>query len=434
MHGLLNEYVLPERLLVTGPNDPGHKGGLFEVNFRQGHIRAIAAGDYRGMVRAGGQYFVALPNGIVRYSQTFDMLQFKDIGDMDIHGLAIWQEQWLFAVETARNAIGVYDLASLTRTGEIRFHAADVDENHLNDVSIVNDVLYVSMFSPNGQWQQLVAEPAGAVLSIPLGDVDFTTGRAMQQAKVARDRLYMPHSVQFHENQLVYCESLRFCTVLNSEEIIEQQGFTRGLGFYQDTVFVGQSAMRHLSRVYGKRHVSMDSGIYVYRRNHRQQRFISLPVRQVYQILVEGDLAARDMVEFAVADDSGLIEAGEWHEPEAYRWMAQEEVRFVLSTEYAARYRLVLDVSNGYPGDYGMSILYQSHTVADVTIRGRGMFRVECSLDLPQGRSIFVVRVPFLWRPTDFLGSADRRQLGLALKRAWLTPDAEAFVTAAPNG
>jgi hypothetical protein len=279
---------LETRLLVSCPaNGPG-EGGLYLLDFRENSWTKLYAGGCTGMAWVGGRLIVATDdNRLLSFGQDLQLLAASQQDQMDFHGAAAWGDSALLVAETAINAIGCYEAGSFNRLGEIRLNPERKDIHHINDIWLEGNTLYISMFSPYDNWFSDPLQKSGAIIAVSLSGFRPGDSIAVDPADhIAVGNLHMPHSVMMRQHELAYCDSMSFRTVIGQTEI-QAGGFTRGLAFADDIVFIGQSRMRHVLRIPHRfSNCCLDGGIYVYHPEFRISRFVPLPEQQVYQILV----------------------------------------------------------------------------------------------------------------------------------------------------
>ncbi|WP_208591997.1 DUF4915 domain-containing protein [Gracilibacillus suaedae] len=278
-----------KRLLITCPSSETDQGGLFLVDFNHNAFKKLYSGSCSGMTIVNDRLFIASDeNQIITMDQEFQVIHKKQYSKLDFHDITKFDDHVVLVVETATNTIGCYDTDSLTRIGEIRFNAEDKDIHHINDIWLDGHTLYVSMFSPYGKWYMTPQQRNGGIVAIDLTDFHPTQQLHINPENhiVVKD-LYMPHTVMMHQNKLAYCDSMSFRVVAENKLPIQLSGFTRGLAITDNTMFIGQSRMRHVLRIpHEFSNCSLDGGIYVYDPKFRISRFVPLPVQQVYQILI----------------------------------------------------------------------------------------------------------------------------------------------------
>jgi len=254
-------------------------GGLYLLDFKDKQYDLIKILDVecRGIVKYG-KYFLVVSNseGIFILDDKLKIIKQKTSHKgLDYHGAAI-KNDMAFIVETGTNSIGVYDLRKdLLKIDEIRFSPNKItDVCHVNDLFIVDDSLFVSMFSyPNH------SADGGVIIEYSLKDRKIIN--------FIYEKLSQPHSVLFHNNHLYYCNSVKFTVHQNDKEIFKSLGYTRGLAIHKQTMFIGQSESRHLDKLLQDHtNILFECGIYVHNLTTKLSSFISLPSSEVYGILI----------------------------------------------------------------------------------------------------------------------------------------------------
>lgn len=256
--------------LVTCCN---HLGGVYHIKFEENgyNLTKILDGHYTGVAKYG-DHFVLVSAGFqsLILDHEFNRFVNLDLGFWDLHGIFIDQNT-AFIVETFRNAIGIYNLPDLTRTDEIRFAAADHDVHHINDIYKVGDRLFISMFSFEEAWRDHNG-PSGVIVEYCL--------KKNTVESICHNRLSKPHSVNFHDSDLFYCNSSKSEVRKGEEVIFRASSFTRGLAFKDQYIFVGQSLNRYAQGNKGQ------CGIHVLDLMENANEFIPLPSEEVYGILI----------------------------------------------------------------------------------------------------------------------------------------------------
>jgi hypothetical protein len=276
------------RLLVSCPSSGSEKGGLLLLDLAQNSLEKRYVGGCMGIARHGDRWIVATDdNQLLVLDDNFSLIAKAKHPRLDYHGIALYGDRYVLVAETAINAIGCYALDTLERVGEIRLNPEYKDVHHLNDVWLEDRTLYVSMFSPYGKWFLDPLNKTGAIISIDLQD--FLPDQRMDvdpAQRVVVGSLHMPHTVMIRQKKLAYCDSMSFAVSPGSSADIQLAGFTRGLAFSRDAIFIGQSRMRHVLRIpHQFSNCGLDGGVYVYLPELRISRFIPLPAQQVYQIV-----------------------------------------------------------------------------------------------------------------------------------------------------
>jgi len=135
----------------------------------------------------------------------------------------------------------------------------DTDVVHLNSAAVYQDDIYISAFGKRKDefWR---SADEGYIRNIKTGE------------KVAQ--VYHPHSLVTRENSIYFCESCKSSVrnLKGEELILPELGYTRGLAFKDDLMFVGTSQGRKVSKSTGIINNPADPGaiagncdIYIYR-------------------------------------------------------------------------------------------------------------------------------------------------------------------------
>jgi hypothetical protein len=261
----------------------GHRGGLYRVDPATGDVRLLVTGNFRGLARHPEGYLA------VHEHEGFHLLDpalapIRCVGirqRLNLHGVAVEAEGGrVFINETALDRVGIYDLHTLERQGEILPPPDGVggaDLRHINDVAIHDRALWLSMFSHAGVWRERNWRD-GAVMRLPLdGDAP---------ARIVHSGLRQPHSLLFTDGKLLTCNSLE-CEVLeDGEPLVGFGGYTRGLAAVGGVLIVGQSRIRRLTRFPGRlRALSLDCGLHLWDPASRATRFVPLPAEAIFAIL-----------------------------------------------------------------------------------------------------------------------------------------------------
>ncbi|WP_273484784.1 DUF4915 domain-containing protein [Desulforamulus ruminis] len=256
-------------------------GGLYEIYFDEQdyHIKKILEGDCRGIAKYSDNYVLVTNSSEILLLdfnyQTIKSYKTEEI--LDLHGVAVRDEK-AYVVETRRNAVGVYRLPDLVKIEELRISQEDYDVNHVNDICIDQENIYVSMFSSSGEWRKNSIY-SGLVKEYSLLDLSYVN-------TVFCD-LKHPHSVIKEGENILYCNSADFEVMENKNTIFRGLGYTRGLAANNEFIYIGQSESRNIEVSRQNRlNISLDCGINVFNIREKVSRFITLPSKEVYAILV----------------------------------------------------------------------------------------------------------------------------------------------------
>ncbi|MFX3632157.1 MAG: DUF4915 domain-containing protein [Candidatus Pristimantibacillus sp.] len=406
---------LQTKLLVSCPKDPTSPGGLFVVDFAMKNISKILEADCRGIARCSNGFYIATnSNGILKLDDDLNIIQTYDVPALDLHGMKLRDNNLLYVVETSHNAIGIYQTDPFERIDEIKISPYSDDQNHINDIWLSNSSIYVSMFSLNGGWKDNKGSFDGVIAEYHL--------QTKELIKVHIENLQLPHSVTIIDNEILFCESLQLSLNKEHDTLATLGGYTRGLDFDGWNFYIGQSEMRHLSRILSiVPNVSIDCGIHIFDTVKRTNRFLQLPAKQVYEIMILNKPELRsdlpESIHFNQDDALKCISINEWHDAEEHhRWMAAKTTTVKIFKNHSSD-TLIIDSLNAFPGLYKCSIFVNQQLIGMITYENpdsrRDSFNISsCS----SGPIEIAFVVDLLWSPSQQLNNTDTRNLGMGFK------------------
>lgn len=400
-------------LLVSATTDEGVEGGLFYVDLEKNVYHRILSGDFRGMDLYDDLiYAVSLTFGITVLDRNLRVKAGIPIGDYDFHGLRIYKGKYALITETSRDAIGIYSFPDFKRVDEIKVTDSPEDHHHINDLQIEGDTLLISMFSQSGTFKTPSFQMDGVILEYDFPSRKFTGVRA--------SGLKYPHSISGTGEDLSFCGSLDM-NLSGEDGILAQfNGFTRGLARDGRFYFVGQSMMRHLDMVTDTcTNVSMDAGFHIFDPEAHTSRFVSLPVRQVYEIL------KADGIRFSYGSSARLYEPcsvrnlpdlGQWNDrEESSRWMAGRTADLCLFADTPAR-SVFIEAISGYPGSLKVKVYANHFPIGEAVFEEPGSRTIHLALPVPGlGETLITLETDRDWSPSEVFGSSDIRRLGVAV-------------------
>lgn len=273
---------LETRLLISCPREGPGFGGFYELDLKTNAYRQLFECDGRGMTAIpGGILAGSLNDGWFKFDHDLNIIQRYPLPYHDQHGMEIGLDGTVYAVETARNRIGFYHLDPFERFDEIVISFEDYDHNHVNDIKLDGDRMLVSMFSAHGAWRTNWKNNAwdGAIVEYDL--------QSKKLRRLIAGALRMPHTVRIFNDRLHFCESFNLNVTVDSEILAQFTGYTRGLAFDGRFYYIGQSRMRHWGK-HKEPNLSADAGVHVMDTTNRLTRFIPVPTKQVYDIVIVG--------------------------------------------------------------------------------------------------------------------------------------------------
>ncbi len=263
-----------KQLLVTGCLDDG---GLYKIDLANIHLTVLMNnGDFRGIAKYRhrcNDCYIVLSNeyGILKLDRNFNIIQEKNkIEALDLHGAAIYNNQ-LYIVETAINAIGIYNLEDLSRIDEIRFSDINSDVLHVNDIYFSGKRLFVSMFSEIQNWRELRSN-SGVIVEYSISKKEIIKHHFKQLNK--------PHSVICSNNKLYYCNTFEREVRKEGGVILHTEKYPRGLTAMNDTFFVGLSMSRN------KKEQEGNAEVLIYNHSLQTSQHISVPCQEIYGLLL----------------------------------------------------------------------------------------------------------------------------------------------------
>lgn len=238
-------------------------------------IDTIYEGNTHGLIRTvdGGYAFTCQGTGVVCLDANFNVSKKIEIPmGLRPHGLRQYKNDWV-VVCSLDDSILVID-GNSNEKARYRFgeniELFGVSQHHCNDVEVIGDLAFVSMFSVTGNWKRGVFD--GGVIQ-----VNLLTGNM----KLVTNELTMPHSITQSSEGMYVLDSFKGRLLgPNFEKLAQLPGFVRGLDRSDTYYFVGESKNRNFSRLNTERTpVSIDSRITIIDREFGFCRSVSLPSR-----------------------------------------------------------------------------------------------------------------------------------------------------------
>lgn len=252
-------------------------GGVHLVEETEGDfpaIRNIYEGNTHGLIRfEDGFAFTCQGRGIVLLdNQCNEVKEIPLRSGLRPHGIKRYNDLWvlvcsyadcILAVDDSGNEVFEYPLSDKLAVYESAQH-------HCNDIEIVGDYAYVSMFSVTGNWKRSFFD--GGIVEIHLKTGERT---------VIVNNLTMPHSITEQESGIYILDSFTGRLLgPNMQELAQLPGFARGFDSNDTYYFIGESKNRNFSRLDTKRSpVSVDSRITIINKQFSFSRSVPLPMR-----------------------------------------------------------------------------------------------------------------------------------------------------------
>jgi hypothetical protein len=235
-------------------------------------VRQIYEGNTHGLIRHKNEYvFASQGEGIVFLDESFDIknkILLKSA--LRPHGVGSYGDIWVLVSSYQDAVVGVDK--SGTQLFEYplsdKREQYDSAQHHCNDLCIVGDYAYVSMFSISGNYKRNSFD--GGIM-----EINLKTGAK----HILVSGLTMPHSVTCDEHGYKVLNSFKGTLLGNNFEVLATlPGFVRGYDADDKYYFLGESKNRNFSRLdAGRTPVSIDSRVTIVNKKHGFSRSISLP-------------------------------------------------------------------------------------------------------------------------------------------------------------
>ena len=285
------ENIKKKIIFTSGsPKQSSNKygGGIYELNVNEDswdHKKVISGNCY-GLIKYRNNYIsVDTEIGIFEFDKNYTIIRSKKLPHgMRAHGIDYSKKyNKFFVVGSHRDAVLVLD-NNFEIVDEIKIsdkkEKTGVPQHHANDCLVIDDSLYVSMFSVTGNWRKDVFD--GAVL-----EYDILTGNLV--GPVISD-LWMPHNIKTIQGSLHVLNSLQGQLLTNNSQVVgDFPAFSRGLAHDEIFYFIGQSRNRNFSKNIGlSKNISIDAGIIIFDSFTKVSRFLQLPpkISEIHSILI----------------------------------------------------------------------------------------------------------------------------------------------------
>ena len=273
---------------VPEKEDDQSGGGVYELEI-DGHnwvYRKIYSGICYGLIKYKDTYVtVDDKKGIILFDKNYNILLSKELNNATRgHGIGYSEvANKFYVVSSYRDSIIVLD-DDFNQFDEIfisnKYRQTGEPSHHCNDLCVVDNSLYVTMFSRTGNWKKDIFD--GVAL-----EIDLVTNKVIDP--VMTD-LWMPHNISFLNGSLTVLDSLRGELKTNNARAIGRfPAFTRGLDFDGIYYYVGQSRNRNYSKNLGlSLNISIDTAIIIFDPVTKASRSIHFPQKlsEIHSILL----------------------------------------------------------------------------------------------------------------------------------------------------
>lgn len=274
------ETIEKKMLFTSGSpkiNNDNYGGGIYEmyVNGDKWKHKKVISGNCYGLIKYGNNFIsVDTERGIFEFDQHYNIIRQGNLpSGIRAHGVDYSEKhENFFVVGSYLDGVIILDkefnIIDQINVSHKRERTGKPD-HHCNDCLVVEDSLYVSMFSMTGNWKRDVFD--GAILEYDIITKELV-GPVIQN-------LWMPHNIKFIEGSLHVLDSLPGQLKTNNAKVIgDFPAFTRGLAHDGVYYFIGQSRNRNYSKNIGvSKNVSIDAGVIIFDAHTKASRFLQLP-------------------------------------------------------------------------------------------------------------------------------------------------------------
>ncbi len=256
-------------------------GGLVLVNQDKNYV--IDKFDSTGLFRKGNSYFrfIREKRTLVGYNENGVFYQCKFPEVKDCHDIYI-EDDYIFLVSTSTNQIFKYNFSG--RLIFIKHLAGIGDAWHINCLEKKEDKFYLTafgQFSTHREWNEKGCFEKGILYDL-------------NSDKVVLTGLSGPHHPRFIDEKWFICDSHKnSLKVYNKDKLVTEivlNGFTRGVTYDENFIYIGVSANRKSAN-------SLNSNIIVLdRRQLNIVKHISVSFPEIYDIVVCDDLTCKSII------------------------------------------------------------------------------------------------------------------------------------------
>ncbi|EQB34426.1 hypothetical protein M947_11125 [Sulfurimonas hongkongensis] len=278
---------LDKNILFSVPAPACDKGGVYVYNTKTKNLNQIFSGKSRGLAKS--ENYICLGDeieGIILFDHKLNIVNKIQVLDNSIaHGVSISEKHnKIFMGNSGRDSVSIFDLSTGKHLDEIKisdkFSSSQEAQHNVNDVFFDEntETLLISMFSFTGNWRKGVYD--GGVL-----EYDLKT-RKINGPII--ENMWMPHSIQIIDNNMVLLDSMRGDLYKTNNKIIGNfDGFIRGIDKDDKFFYIAQSSHRYFDRLKDiSLNISLNCGIYIFDENTKASMFHSFPeIENIHSVI-----------------------------------------------------------------------------------------------------------------------------------------------------
>lgn len=259
-------------------------GGIYLFNTKTHKLKNMYQGHFRQIVEVNSRYYVVeyTQKMLYVFDNNFNFIKKVKLDQSNINklkphycGLAYHEaSKQFFVANSGNDTISIYEYPSLQLKKLIyiseKTKKAGGGLHHINDLTVIEDSLFVSCFSVSGSWKKGILD--GGIFEYNISDL-------LEKPNILINNLWKPHSVEHCENKVCYLDSMKGnFWIGNQNKAGKFNGFIRGLAFDGKYYFIGQSEDMYTSELFGiKNNIMLNAGVYLYDQKTKVSRFYSFP-------------------------------------------------------------------------------------------------------------------------------------------------------------
>ena len=255
-----------------------------ELNKENWTTRKIYSGNCYGLIKKDNFYYVVdTDKGVIKLNEKLNVIQkFKLEKGLRAHGLSFCKISKKFAIASSyKDKVLIFN-DKWRKIKELKisskYHENKTAQHHCNDCELINNNVYVSMFSITGNWKKDCYD--GGILEININN---------KKKQCIIHNLWMPHNVKYFNGSIHVLDSLKGNLLYNNFSIKGTfPAFTRGLDFKDGLFYIGQSRNRNFSNFMGlSNNISLDTGVIIFEPDLKISRFIqvSSKISEIHSVL-----------------------------------------------------------------------------------------------------------------------------------------------------
>ena len=211
--------------------------------------------------------------GILVFDKTLKLIErFALPSGLRAHGIDFSEKHDVYVIASSEQDAVIFLDSKFNVIDKVNFSYKKAQskkaEHHCNDLHIVGESIYVSMFSVTGNYKKEVYDGGILEIDIPSREIKHTLS----------NNLSMPHNVKFYDDSMHVLNSLKGELLYDNFSLKgEFPAFTRGLDYDGLYYYIGQSRNRNFSKSIGlSNNISIDAGIIIFDPKTKLSRFLQV--------------------------------------------------------------------------------------------------------------------------------------------------------------